>query len=286
MLAFRGSVTAQAVETIAGIGILKAVAKIHGEGLAVPDFAPEPAIPRGRGVPDHERPVVGAAEFVRRNVPIAGGGHGRKLLLDNHRAVGDSAFASIEQPAGDLRRIKDSHRRMNDGIRAIDERPRVADPLVSTPGQLTVFESAQVAHTLLLKLDRLTGLELLRDTQFPGNRLSVRAGIDRRILRNGNAGQKRQRENCREQNRFTHDRTPFRLPTLAIVMRTRKKKRFRRTFFGNGRAKPLHHGGAETRRRATSADAFAATHFALHPSESFGLCPLSWHSLLSASVFM
>src|SRR5262249_48597906 len=132
---------AQAVKPVTGIRVLKWISEIHWVLFTVPDLAPEPAIAGGGGgIFDHEGPVIGAAELVRRNLGIARGRGRRELFFDDDSAVGNFTFAPVEQPVGDLRRIEDAHGRMHNGGRSAHERPGIADPLVLTPAELAIVE--------------------------------------------------------------------------------------------------------------------------------------------------
>ena len=99
------------------------------------------------------------------------------MLLDNDRAVGNFTLAAMRQPLGNLRRVVDVHRGMDDGCGALDEWAGVAHPLIVAPAEVAVVERAQVTEHLLFKCDRLAGRQVGRQAKLRWDRLSIRTGI-------------------------------------------------------------------------------------------------------------
>src|SRR5215831_2044652 len=89
---------------------------------------------------------------------------------------------------------------MHNSVSALDKRSGIADPLVLTPPQLAVLERAQVSQYLLLKIERLSRLQLGRYPQRSRNRLGVGTGVGLGGLSDSRANCATQREDGQCQN--------------------------------------------------------------------------------------
>jgi hypothetical protein len=139
-------VAADAVEPEAGVEDRERRGVAVGR-LPLPDLAPVPAVGRALAVAHHEGPVVVleevGAELVGGPAGVLPGGRRRELLLDDHGAVGDVAFAPAEDPARGGGGVPDAHGRVRAVVGVVDPGAGVADALVLAPAEFFVGVGAQ-----------------------------------------------------------------------------------------------------------------------------------------------
>src|SRR5215213_861501 len=148
MLSLGGRMTPHAIESESCIRNRKRRIVIVNT-LSIPHLSPVPTILRPSTVLDHDGPTV----YSFRRLELVPRCRWRILLLHDHRAVRNHlASIFVYEPIDNSRRVIDFYSWMNTVADAVNKRSGVAEFLIFTPLQSSIFSAGEKRFELCLEL--------------------------------------------------------------------------------------------------------------------------------------